>query len=65
MFDQLKAHDAGTILIMCGRRHLRPLERLFTTAGDNVKAYDINDYPWYRGTPQEGKEGVIGYEREP
>jgi hypothetical protein len=65
MFDQVKAHEAEAILIMCGRRHFRALEKLFTAVGDDVRVYDINDYPWYRGIPQEGDEGVIGYEREP
>jgi hypothetical protein len=65
MFDQVKTHEAEVILIMCGLRHFRALEKLFTTAGDDVRVYDINDYPWYRGIPQEGEQGVIGYEREP
>lgn len=65
MFDRVKTHDVRIILIMCGRRHFRALERLFTAAGDDVRAYDINGYPWYRGIPEEGGEGVIGYKREP
>jgi len=65
MFDHVKSHGGEVILIMCGRRHFRALEKLFTTAGDDVHVYDINDYPWYRGIPREGEQGVIGYEREP
>jgi hypothetical protein len=63
-FGQVKARDAGVILIMCGHRRFRALKRLFEAAGDEVCPYDINDYAWYRGIPKEGTEGVIGYERE-
>ena len=65
MFDRVKAHGAGVILIMCGRCHFRALERLFRAARDNVRAYDIHDYSWYRGRPREAAEGVVGHEREP
>ena len=64
MFGRARAHGSRAILIMCGRRHFRALEKLFKDAGDDVRTYDINDYPWYRGRPIEEAEGVTGYDKE-
>src|SRR5690348_3741309 len=65
MLERVIEHKAHTVLLICGRRHVGGLAQLFVTAGYNVQPYDINDYPWYRGRPKEGKSGVIGYQREP
>jgi|SRR5208337_298740 len=64
MFEQAKTHEGQVTLIMCGRRHLAGLAQLFRAAGDDVRPHDINDYPWYRGIPVEGEDGVTGYRRE-
>ncbi len=64
MFEQIKSRDEKTILVMCGRRHLRGLQALFSACGDDVRPYDINDYLWYRGIPKEDTEGVVGYDRD-
>jgi hypothetical protein len=65
MFTQTVARDAKSILMMCGRYHLQSLSQLFSEAGHDVYAHDINDCPWYRGIPQEGSGRLIGYEKEP
>jgi len=65
MFDQVKAIGVDPVLVMCGCRHLVGLDCRFRSAGDGVLSYDIHSFPWYRGIPKEGEDGVIGYEREP
>jgi hypothetical protein len=62
MFDRVKHENAAIALILCGRYHLRALVELFEAAGDDVRAYDIQEYGWYRGRPMEAPEGVIGYD---
>jgi hypothetical protein len=64
MFEKSQAENGKVVLIMVGRRHLKGLGRLFTAAGCDVSAYDINDCDWYLGIPKEGAEGVIGHYRE-
>jgi hypothetical protein len=64
MFDRIKAANREVTLVLCGRRHLQGLADLFRTAKDDVKTYDIYDYEWYRGIPQEAVDGIVGYERE-
>jgi hypothetical protein len=64
MVKQVISHGAQTVLLMCGRRHLAGLRELFKAAQYHVRTYDINDYPWYRGIPMEGADGVIGYRKE-
>lgn len=64
MFAQVKAARATRVLVICGRRHLLGLERLFAAAGDDVRVYDINRYPWYLGIPMESPDGIAGYRRE-
>jgi len=63
MFDQVKAHSAAVVLIMCGLDHFCGLVGLFEAAGDDVFPYEIGNYDWYRGRPIEGTEGVISYDR--
>jgi hypothetical protein len=64
MFEKAQAENGKVVLIMGGRRHLKGLGALFTAAGCDVSAHDINDCAWYLGIPKEGAEGVIGHCRE-
>ncbi len=64
MFERVKSQKHETALVLCGRRHLRPLVDQFQAAGDDVRVYDIYDYQWYRGIPLEAADGVMGHERE-
>jgi hypothetical protein len=64
MFEKVQAENGKVVLIMVGRRHLKELVRLFTAAGCDVKAYDINDCDWYLGIPKEGDAGIVGHYRE-
>jgi hypothetical protein len=64
MFEKVQAENGKVVLIMVGRRHLKELVRLFTAAGSDVKAYDINDCDWYSGIPKEGDAGIVGHYRE-
>jgi|GEM_PF-6948079 len=65
MFEEVRKknlHDSA--LVMIGRRHLLGLTALFKAAGYSIRTYDLNDYAWYLGIPEEGVEGVIGHLRE-
>ena len=64
MFEGVRRQNYESVLVLCGRRHLRPLVEQFQAAGDDVRVYDIYDYEWYRGIPLETVDGVIGYDRE-
>jgi hypothetical protein len=64
MFQQTDRTGARVVLVMIGRRHRAGLEQLFSATGHQVVAYDIYDYSWCRGIPQEGADGIMGYERE-
>jgi len=64
MFERIAPVGAQVILVICGRRHMRGLEQRFGEAGVITSVYDVYDYNWYRGVPQEDGLNVIGYERE-
>lgn len=64
MFERVKTEKHENILVMVGRRHMEGLRALLTTAGREVKTYDLNDCVWYLGIPKEGAEGIVGYLRE-
>ncbi len=64
MFERLGAADWHKALVMVGRRHLGGLTNLLEAAGHEVATYDVNDYDWYKGIPQEGADGIVGYFRE-
>jgi hypothetical protein len=64
MFERIAAVDARVTLVICGRRHMRGLEQRCTGTGVKPSMYDVYNYEWYRGVPQEDGVNVIGYERE-
>jgi hypothetical protein len=64
MFERIASHTPSVSLVICGRHHMRPLEQRFIDVDVTVFVYDIYDYAWYRGVPQEDGVNVIGYERE-
>jgi len=66
MFERIAAIDAKVTLAICGRRDMRGSESQIREAGAKTFIYDVYDYGWYRGIPQEDLTGrsVIGYGRE-
>jgi hypothetical protein len=64
MFERIVAINATVTLAICGRRHMRGLEQRVIEAGVRASVYDVYDYNWYRGIPQEDGINIIGYERE-
>lgn len=64
MFEQIALVNVPVTLVTCGRRHMRSLAQRFEDAGVRALVYDVYDYDWYRGVPQEDGVNIIGYERE-
>jgi hypothetical protein len=46
---QENRHEANSILIICGSRHVKNVAQLFLTAGDEVIVEDTTSAPWYQG----------------
>jgi hypothetical protein len=64
MFEQIALVNVPVTLAICGRRHVRGLAQRFQGAGVRALVYDVYEYGWYRGVPQEDGVNIIGYERE-
>jgi hypothetical protein len=64
MFEQIALINAPVTLVICGRRHTAGLAHQFEDAGVRARVYDVYDYDWYHGVPQEDGVNIVGYERE-
>jgi hypothetical protein len=64
MCEQIALANVPVTLVICGRRHMRGLAQRFEDAGVRTVVYDVYEYCWYRGVPQEDGVNIIGYERE-
>jgi hypothetical protein len=64
MFEQIARVNVPVTLAICGRRHVPGLAQRIEVAGVRALIYDVYEYDWYRGVPQEDGVNIIGYERE-
>ncbi|MGA9914569.1 MAG: hypothetical protein WBR17_18785 [Paraburkholderia sp.] len=64
MFEQIARVSVPVTLAICGRRHVRGLAQRIEVAAVRALVYDVYEYDWYRGVPQEDGVNNIGYERE-